>query len=119
MSELGQSRRWGVLGAVFLVSFTVLAFQVSLTRIFSVVFSYHFAFLIVSGAICGLGMGGLGWYLIGARARAGPREVGWLVLALALSIPASVAVLFAGPSLLSASLWAAAIPLLPFAFAGA
>ncbi|MFB3881690.1 MAG: hypothetical protein ACE149_10525 [Armatimonadota bacterium] len=119
MDELGEPRRWGVLGAIFLVSFAVLAFQVSLTRIFSVVFSYHFAFLIVSGAICGLGLGGLGWYLGATRARSRPPEAGWMAVAFGLALPASVAALFAAPSLLSTSLWAAAIPLLPFAFAGA
>lgn len=45
--------------AVFLVSFAVLADEVALTRLFSVVLQYHFVFLAISVAICGLGLGGL------------------------------------------------------------
>ena len=57
MNELSGPRRWAILASVFLISFTVLAFEVSITRIFSVLFSYHYAFLTVSGAVCGLGLG--------------------------------------------------------------
>jgi hypothetical protein len=45
--------------AVFLVSFAVLADEVALTRLFSVVLQYHFVFLAISVAICGNGLGGL------------------------------------------------------------
>lgn len=43
----------------FTVSFGVLSFEVSLTRIFSVMLDYHYTFLVVSLALFGLGLGGV------------------------------------------------------------
>jgi len=48
-----------ILTAVFLMSASVLVFEVALTRLFSVVLRYHFVFLVTSVAVCGLGLGGL------------------------------------------------------------
>ena len=41
--------------------------ELSLTRIFSVVFYYHFAFLAISVALFGLGAGGVFSYVVSAR----------------------------------------------------
>ena len=52
------------------VAFTTLAtliLELSLTRIFSVVFYYHFAFLAISIALFGLGAGGLFSYVVANR----------------------------------------------------
>jgi hypothetical protein len=52
------------------VAFTTLAtllLELSLTRIFSVVFYYHFAFLAISIALFGLGAGGLFSYVVAGR----------------------------------------------------
>jgi len=52
------------------VAFTTLAtliLELSLTRIFSVVFYYHFAFLAISIALFGLGAGGLFSYVVVSR----------------------------------------------------
>src|SRR5216684_3792852 len=49
------------------VAFTTLApliLELSLTRIFSVVFYYHFAFLAISIALFGLGAGGVFSYVV-------------------------------------------------------
>lgn len=49
------------------VAFTTLAtliLELSLTRIYSVVFYYHFAFLVISIALFGLGVGGVFSYLV-------------------------------------------------------
>lgn len=43
--------------------------ELSLTRVFSVVFYYHFAFLAISIALFGLGAGGLFSYVLAARGR--------------------------------------------------
>jgi spermidine synthase len=104
--------------AIFLISFAVLGFEISLTRVFSVLLSYHYTFLAVSGAVCGLGLGGFGWHL---RIRRHPArdDVTWAALAFALSLPISLLLLFGRWSLLAGHLWAAALPLLPFCFAGA
>lgn len=49
---------------LFLLSAASLAFEITLTHLFSLVFQYHFAFLAVSCAILGLGIGAaLGYWL--------------------------------------------------------
>ena len=110
---------WPVYASVFLISFAVLAFEVALTRIFSVLFSYHFVFLAVSGAICGLGVGGFGWHMLGLWVRRESLNAGWAALGFALLMPASIVTLFGAASLLSLSPWASLIVLVPFACAGA
>lgn len=49
---------------VFLTSLATLIVELSLTRIFSVVFYYHFAFLAISIALFGLGAGGVFSYVV-------------------------------------------------------
>ncbi|MFN3396586.1 MAG: hypothetical protein ACK4Z9_07315 [Thermodesulfovibrionales bacterium] len=44
--------------AVFLFSSSAIAFEVSLTRIFSIALSYHFAFMIITVAMLGIGLSG-------------------------------------------------------------
>ncbi|MCK4323561.1 MAG: hypothetical protein KAW89_03455, partial [Armatimonadetes bacterium] len=56
-----------LLGAIFVISLSVLVFEIALTRIFSVLLRFHFVFLAVSLAICGLGIGGLVDFLIRRR----------------------------------------------------
>ena len=48
-----------VIVAVALVSFASLLLELSLTRLFSVVLFYHFAFFVISVALLGLGSGGV------------------------------------------------------------
>jgi predicted membrane-bound spermidine synthase len=51
--------RAGLLAALFLLSCGALLFEIALTRILSVFLFYHYTFLVVSGAVLGLGLGGL------------------------------------------------------------
>ena len=46
---------WQVFLVIFLSSFSTLAYEIVLTRIFSISLWYHFAFMIVSIAMLGLG----------------------------------------------------------------
>lgn len=90
----------------------VLALEVALTRAFSVLLRFHYVFLAVSLATCGLGLGGVLDY---ALRRAGGRPVlGGAALAGALLAPAGILALFASP--LSAhltSLWVISACCLP------
>jgi hypothetical protein len=54
---------FGVMAGVALASFSALLLELALTRIFSVVLFYHFAFLSISIALLGLGSGGVSAYL--------------------------------------------------------
>lgn len=66
-----------------------LSFQVALTRVFSLIFQYHFVFLVVSLAILGLGAGAASGYfaLQMQLTRSGNRTLTGSILALALSFP--------------------------------
>ena len=61
------SRDHAVLAGVALSSFAALLLELALTRLFSVVLFYHFAFLAISIALLGLGAGGVCAYLAKAR----------------------------------------------------
>jgi SAM-dependent methyltransferase len=56
-----------LLGGVALTSFSALLLELALTRLFSVVLFYHFAFLAISIALLGLGAGGVFAYLLKSR----------------------------------------------------
>ena len=47
-----------VYSVIFLVSSSALIFEVSLTRLFSIYRSYHFAFMVISIAMLGIGSAG-------------------------------------------------------------
>jgi spermidine synthase len=89
-----------VYAGIFAVSAATLLFQVTLVRIFSVSIWYHFAFLVVSVALFGIGASGVVLSLV----KPGPREAAYRSLAPAL---------FALSALL-AYLAANAIPFSPF-----
>src|SRR2546425_7522062 len=59
----GEADRRVLLAGIGLVSFASLLLELALTRLFSVVLFYHFAFLAISLALLGLGAGGVFAYL--------------------------------------------------------
>src|SRR5271154_6335335 len=67
--------------AVSLTTLATLLLELSLTRIFSVVFYYHFAFLAISIALFGLGVGGVLSYLVAGWKRQLAYKLGALSLA--------------------------------------
>jgi hypothetical protein len=76
------------------VAFTTLAtliLELSLTRIFSVVFYYHFAFLAISIALFGLGAGGLFSYVVADRGGNIFYQLGVLAVVNSLTVVASLA----------------------------
>ena len=81
------------------VSFTTLAtliLELSLTRIFSVVFYYHFAFLAISIALFGLGAGGVMSYWVAARPGPLFSKLGKLAVANAFAVVLAAAFLLNG-----------------------
>jgi hypothetical protein len=62
-SATGKSRNRALLAGIGLSSFAALLLELALTRLFSVVLFYHFAFLAISIALLGLGAGGVFAYL--------------------------------------------------------
>jgi len=110
------------LAAVCLISFSVLAFEVALTRVFSVMLTYHFVFAIVSAAMFGLGIGGFLFRRWGAAAPELATYIGALVLSLTLA--GSVVLILTLPvygsqALAGTRFWAyLALAIVPFGAAG-
>ncbi|MCU0228874.1 MAG: hypothetical protein MUF01_14670 [Bryobacterales bacterium] len=105
---------------VFFTALATLLLELALTRLFSVVFYYHFAFLAISIALFGLGGGGLLSYLLGRRSHY-QRRAAWLLLSNAVLLPAALWAFVQverdpGPGLLAVVFFAAATP---FFIAGA
>src|SRR5246500_332963 len=65
----GNTHKRSLLAGVALGSFAALLLELALTRLFSVVLFYHFAFLAISIALLGLGAGGVFAYLLKSRLR--------------------------------------------------
>ncbi len=101
--------------AVALLSAAVLGFEVALSRVFAVVLRYQFAFLIVSLALCGLGLGGL-WAHLRPKTSLENAALGWGV-----AVCVSLALILRGVfAFVPQHYWLAAlVVLLPFCFAGA
>jgi spermidine synthase len=105
-----------------LTSFAALLLELALTRLFSVVLFYHFAFLAISIALLGLGAGGVFAYLLKTRlARVPTRTLAarlcmvnaalvWLVLEIVLHVPVALTVTGKNFLHLSVLYLAAAVP---------
>lgn len=78
-SEGPSALRWPLVYlAVALTTLAALLLELSLTRIFSVVFYYHFAFLAISVALFGMGAGGVFSYLVAEWRGHVFARLGWL-----------------------------------------
>jgi len=97
----------GLLAAIALTSFSALLLELSLTRLFSVVLFYHFAFLAISVALLGLGAGGVFAYLGRSwLARFETRRLAGLICTInALSIFLTLEVVLHVPVSLELSRW--------------
>jgi hypothetical protein len=110
-----------IYSGLFLVTFATLAFEILLTRIFSVTLWYHFAFIAVSVAMFGLTAGSLAVYLRPAwfsEART-PVMMAGAAMAFGVTLVAAIAIHLALPALspLRLSVTYAAM-LVPFFFSG-
>src|SRR5207253_10214675 len=72
-----------LLFGVALTSFSALLLELSLTRLFSVVLFYHFAFLAISIALLGLGAGGVFAYVL--KTKFSGMDTRWLATRLCLA----------------------------------
>ena len=78
-----------------LTTLATLLLELSLTRIFSVVFYYHFAFLAISIALFGLGVGGVFSYIVAGWKTPLFRKLGYLSMIDSLLVMAALAVVVA------------------------
>src|SRR6202035_2099306 len=75
---------------VALTTMATLLMELSLTRIFSVVFYYHLAFLAISIALFGLGAGGVFSYIVSSRPGSLYEKLGALALANSVCVVAAL-----------------------------
>src|ERR1700746_1551957 len=103
---------------VFLITLSGLVFEIGLTRIYSATIWYHFAFVAISIALLGWGLGGMIAYLW-RRGRAATLATAavWLLL-YGLSLPFCLLVLTRFPFDFSRLPLYFILPLLPFLLAG-
>jgi predicted membrane-bound spermidine synthase len=80
---------------VALTTLATLLLELSLTRIFSVVFYYHFAFLAISIALFGLGVGGVFSYIVAGWRGSLFSKLGYLSMLNGLLVLAALAVVVA------------------------
>src|SRR5579862_2887453 len=121
-SKVVQVRERTLLFGIGLSSFAALLLELGLTRLFSVVLFYHFAFLAISIALLGLGAGGVLAYLSRARlARIGTQQLAAvlccanaflipIVLEVVLHIPVSLELTWMNLLKLSGIYLASAVP---------
>jgi len=82
--------------SIFFISFSLLALEIILTRILSVLLSHHYVFVVVSVALLGLGTGSASVYFVRPRIAAPHKKFGVLPFyasLLSISIPLSVIIL--------------------------
>ena len=76
--------------AVFLITLSGLMFEIGLTRIFSATIWYHFAFVAISVALLGWGLGGFALHALRARVKPSFDQAALFALLYAASIPLSL-----------------------------
>ncbi len=109
-----------ILCATFIVSLSLLMFEILLTRIFSVIIYYHSVFMIVSAAIFGLGLGAIALRVLRLKptsAEGSLRVAGLLCLLLAFSLSLSTIFLVELPGTNNWVVYGL-ITIIPFFFGG-
>jgi hypothetical protein len=103
---------------VFLVTFSGLMFEIGLTRIFSATIWYHFAFVAISVALLGWGLGGFALHLLRRRVQPSLDKAAALVLLQAVTIPLCLWLIVALPFHPRRLPFYFLVSLLPFLLAG-
>src|SRR5947199_10777723 len=100
--------------SVFLITLSGLILEVGLTRIYSASIWYHFAFVAISVALLGWGLGGLTVHLLKRKFPPSLDAAAVLALLYAVSIPISLAILVRFPFELARLPLYFFTPLVPF-----
>src|SRR5712691_9332512 len=103
---------------VFLITLAGLVFEIGLTRIYSATIWYHFAFVAISIALLGWGLGGLAVHLLRRTWMPSIEKAALLTLLYAATIPACLWVLVQFPFQIERLPLYFVVPLVPFFLAG-
>jgi hypothetical protein len=107
-----------MLTGVFLLSGSGLLFEIGLTRIFSATIWYHFAFVAISVALLGWGLGGFALEVLAARIRPSLERAALGSLLYAASIPLALAFIGSFPFRPELIAFYFGVALVPFFLAG-
>lgn len=127
MTTLQPRARAGTFAGLFLTTLATLGYEIALTRIFSVVMWYHFAFVAISVALFGLTVGALIVHL--QPERFAPDRLRWQLWLFSLLFSVSIALCFVTqlsipfvPRLTTAGVWSVlltcAVISVPFVLSG-
>lgn len=103
---------------IFLITLSGLMFEIGLTRIFSATIWYHFAFVAISVALLGWGLGGFALHLARQRIAFTRERVAALTLLYGLSIPLALWLIVRLPFHPDRLAFYFAVSLVPFLLAG-
>ncbi len=103
---------------VFLITLSGLVFEIGLTRIYSATIWYHFAFVAISVALLGWGLGGLALHLLRRRFRPTEDKAALFAALYGVSIPLALWIIVLFPFKLERLGLYFITPLLPFFLAG-
>lgn len=104
--------------AVFLITFSGLVFEIGLTRIYSATIWYHFAFVAISVALLGWGLGGMAVHLFKRVLPSSIERAAVFCVLYALTIPLTLWILVAYPFEVQRLALYFLAPLVPFLLAG-
>src|ERR1051325_10669354 len=105
-------------GAVFLITLSGLVFEIGLTRIYSATIWYHFAFVAISMALLGWGLGGLAVHVLKKSWPSSPEKAAFFTLLYGLTIPGCLWVLVRFPFEMPRLPLYFVTPLVPFFLGG-
>jgi len=103
---------------LFLVTLSGLMFEIGLTRIFSATIWYHFAFVAISVALLGWGLGGFALHLLRHRIQLSLAKAGTLTLLYAATLPLCLWLIVRVPFHPDRLVFYFVVSLLPFLLAG-
>ena len=104
--------------AVFLITLSGLIFEIALTRIYSATIWYHYAFVAISVALLGWGLGGVALHLLRRFISPTMEKAAFLVMFYAAGIVACLWLIVAFPFRLERLALYLVAPLIPFLLAG-
>jgi len=104
--------------AVFLITLSGLVFEIGLTRIYSATIWYHFAFVAISMALLGWGLGGLAIHLLKRTWRLSLEKAAVFTLLYGVTIPLCLWILVEYPFELRRLPLYFVTPLVPFLLGG-
>ncbi len=104
--------------AVFLITTSGLIFEIGLTRIYSATIWYHFAFMAISVALLGWGLGGMALHLLRKRVVPSMEKAALLTLFYGASIPVCLGLIVRFPFSMDRLALYFVAPLAPFCLAG-